>query len=190
MATCLEVISYAMRQAKILGLGKEPKAAEAEEGMAALQSLYDQWRIGGMFGQLTDVYLDSDDVAEEGKRYYVPSASTLTAPTSEYVDSYGIVRQPRDLALYESLDSDGNQTAKLYDRTAWVDLLGLGLSDIAPLSGRNAYGLAACLATSGGFISVFGGQVDEPTVALARHFLSSLMGKQGSTQDTSGAEYY
>jgi hypothetical protein len=133
VATCLDIITYAMRQCKILGLGKEPKAAESQEGMVALQSLYDEWRTGGMFGELEDIYLDGNDIAEEGKRYFVPTGITLTAATSIYDDG-GLTRQPRDLALYETLTEAGTQTAKLYDRTAWVDLLGLELSDIAPLS--------------------------------------------------------
>jgi hypothetical protein len=50
MATCLDIITYAMRQARILGAGKDPKAAESEEGMVALQSLYDQWRTAACSG--------------------------------------------------------------------------------------------------------------------------------------------
>jgi hypothetical protein len=129
-ATCLDVITYALRQSRIIGLGKDPKAAEAEEGMIALQSLYDQWRTGGMFGRLEDIYLTDDDTAEEGKRYYVPAGAVLSAPTSEYVDSCGTTRQPRDLALYEALTSDGIQTAMLYDRTEWVSLLDLELTTL------------------------------------------------------------
>jgi hypothetical protein len=140
MATCLDIITYAMRQARILGAGKDPKAAESEEGMVALQSLYDQWRTGGMFGRLEDTYLDADDDAFEGKRYYIPAGITLTAATSEYVDADAVLRQPRDLALYETVTSTGTHAAKLYDRTAWVNLLGLTTTDVAPLSGRNAYG--------------------------------------------------
>jgi hypothetical protein len=56
-ATCLDIITYAMRQARVLGPGKEPKAAEAEEGMVALQSFYDELVQGGMFGRLEDSYL-------------------------------------------------------------------------------------------------------------------------------------
>jgi hypothetical protein len=156
VSTCLEIITYAMRQCRILGMGKDPKAAESEEGMIALQSMYDEWRTGGMFGTLEDIYLTSDDTAEEGKRYYT-AGYTLTAPTSVYVDSFGDTRQPRDIAVYETFDGS-TQTAKIYDRTEWVDLLGLVTTDVAPLSGRNAYGLAACLATSGGFVSAFGAE--------------------------------
>lgn len=187
-STCLDVITDAMSMGRVLGIGKEPKAAEAERGMKALQSLYDQWRTGGMFGALEDVYLSEDDTAEEGKRYYT-NGFTLTAPTSQYVDSYGDTRQPRDLALYETFDGT-TQTARLYDRTEWVDLLDLELGDIAPLSGRNSDGLAACLATSGAFLSVFGAEPSAPVIALARHFLRNVMGKAGTTQDNSGAEYF
>ena len=200
MATCLQTITYAMRMNKVLGLGKEPKAAEEEEGMAALQSLYDEWRTGGMFGTLCDEYLAADATAEEGKRYLLATGVTLTEPsliaasTADYSDcDYGsgaVDRQPRDMALYEKVDSSGTQTARLYDRTEWVNLLGLASTDIAPLSGRNAYGLAACLATSGGFISAFGAEPSTATVALARHFLRNVMSKIGSTQDNSGASYF
>jgi hypothetical protein len=190
MATCLDIITYAMRQARILGPGKEPKASEAAEGMIALQSLYDQWRTGGMFGTLEDIYLDGDDIAEEGKRYFVPTGLTLTAPTSVYLDSNEETRQPRDLALYEALTQAGTQTAKLYDRTEWVDLLDLVQADTAPLSGRNAYGLAACLATSGGFISMFSGEISPGVVEVGRSFMRSLMSKQGSTQDKIAGEYF
>lgn len=190
MATCLEIITYALRQCRILGMGKEPKAAEAEEGMIALQSMYDEWRTGGMFGRLEDVYLEGDDIAEEGKRYFVPTGLTLTAPTSLYLDSDEQTRQPRDLALYESLTEAGAQTAQIYDRIEWVSLFDLEDSDVAPLSGRDAYGLAACLATSGGFVSAFGAEPGPAVIALARHFRTSIIGKAGSTQDKSSAGYF
>lgn len=202
MATCLDIITYAMRQSAILGPGKEPKAAEAEEGMIALQSLYDEWRTGGMLGTLRDCYLTANANAQEGRRYYVPAGVTLTDATSDYVpvcgDAYtecdyasgiGKTRQPRDMAFYEA-DRAGTLSAKLYDRNGWVDLLDLALTDIAPLSGRNAYGLAACLGTSGGFLGAFGVQPSSASIALSRHFLRNIMGKLGSTQDDSGSDYF
>jgi hypothetical protein len=189
MATCAEIITYALRMNRVIGVGKSPKAAETEEGMVALQSLYDQWRTGGMFGELEDDYLEASDVAEEGYRYFVPTGITLSAPSSVYVDGDGVTRQPRDLALYESLTQAGTFTAKLYDRTAWVSLVDLASGDTAPLSARNTYGLAACLATSGGFVAAFGKEPSQATIALARHFLRSVMGK-ATTQDRDMADYY
>jgi hypothetical protein len=188
MATCLDIITDAMRMSGILALGREPKAAEAEAGMVALQSLYDQWRTGAMFGELEDAYLTEDDTAQEGKRYYT-NGFTLTEPTSQYDDGCGNTRQPRDMALYESFDGTA-LTAKLYDRTAWVDLLDLATTDTAPLSGRNRSGLAATLATSGGFIAAFGAKPGPVTIALARHFLANVMGKAGSTRADRTVEYF
>jgi hypothetical protein len=186
MATCLDIITYAMRQARIIGPGKTPKAAEAVEGMVALQSLYDQWRTGGMFGTLTDLYLEEDDIALEGYRYRIASGVTLTDATSVYLDEDNVTRAPRDLALYEAVTS----AAKLYDRTEWVDMLGLEQSDTAPLSGRNAYGLAAALVVSGGFTSLFGVEPSPSALETARNFTRSLMSKQGSTQDKIAGEYF
>jgi hypothetical protein len=77
MATCLDIVTYAMRLSRILPMGDEPNSDEGAAGLAALQSLYDQWRTSGMFGELEDVYLDGDDVAEEGVRYFVPTGYTL-----------------------------------------------------------------------------------------------------------------
>lgn len=197
MATCLEIITYALRMSKVIGIGKDPKAAEAQEGMVALQSLYDQWRAGGMFGTLTDKFLTESGTAKEGYRYLLDTGVTLTEPTTivpnsgaDYGRETGEERQPRDLALYESVTQADVQTARLYDRKEWVDLLDLELNDIAPLSGRNAYGLAACLATSGGFTAAFGAEPSQPVIALARHFLRNVMGKDGSTQDREGGTYF
>jgi hypothetical protein len=192
MATCLDIITYALRMTGVVAFGRDAKAAEAEEGMAALQSLYDQWRTNGMFGKLEDTYLDDDATAEEGKRYYVPAGAVLTAPTSEITDNCGKVRQPRDLALYEALTASGTQTAMLYDRTQWVSLLDLSLVDDAPLSSRGTYGLAAALVIEGGFPppKAMNVQIDQTTAELARNFVGNLMGKSGSTQDSSGAEFY
>lgn len=190
MATCLDIITYAMRLTRRLAMGDEPTGDEGDAGMVALQSLYDQWRTGGMFGELEDVYMEEDDTAEEGVRYFVPTGITLTAAASEYIDGDGITRQPRDLALYESMSEAGTHTARLYDRTEWVDLLGLELADTAPLSSRNAYGLAACLATSGGFLALFSAEPQPHVIALARQFTANLMSKSGSTQDREGVEYF
>lgn len=191
-ATCLDIITYAMRQARVLGPGKEPKAAEAEEGLVALQSFYDELVQGGMFGRLEDSYLTADDTAEEGKRYLLASGVTLTEPTTVAAEDSadGIARQPRDLSVYEKVTSAGVRSVRLYDRTAWVDLIGLASSDIAPLSDRGAYGLASALATSGGFIDMFGAELSPVVLARAKRFLSNLSHKLGSTRDRLTPDYF
>jgi hypothetical protein len=188
MATCAQVITYALRMNRIIGSGKDPTTAELADGMIALQALYDQWRTGGMFGNLEDVYLDENDTAEEGYRYFVPTGLTLTDATSVYDDG-GETRQPRDLALYESLTQAGTHAAKLYDRTAWVPLTGLVQADTAPLSARDSWGLAACLSTTGGLCAMFGAEPAQATIAKARHFLRNLMDKS-TTQDRTTPDYF
>lgn len=192
MATCLDVITTALKLGRIIPAGEQPEADEAADGMVCLQSLYDHWRIGGMFGSLVDTYLTGDDTAKEGKRYFIPVGMTLADATSIYTDDCGNTRQPRDLALYETLSEAGEHAAKLYDRTAWVDLLGLKVTDEAPLASRGLVGLAACLATSGAFAAMFGDTATmNPDVrGNARDFLRDLSSKAGSTQDNAGADYF
>lgn len=190
MATCTQTITYALQLAKVLPSNTAATTEEAADGLVALQSMYDAWLTGGLFGSLTDIYLDSDDVAEEGKRYFVPTGLTLTAPSSVYVDGDGETRQPRDMAVYESLTQAGTRTAKIYDRTEWVNLLGLAAGDTAPLSKRDAFGLAACLATVGGLADMFGAEVGPGVVAKAKNFMRNVVGKRGSTQDRQASDYY
>lgn len=194
MATCLDVITSALKLAKVLASGGTPSGAETSDGMDCLQSFYDECVANAVFGRLTDSYLTADDTAREGYRYLLASGVTLTEPTlipaEDTVD--GVERQPRDLSLYESVDSDGVRSVRLYDRTAWVDLLNLESSDIAPLSSRGAMGLAACLATSGAFCAMFNDTASmNPDVrGMANRFRTSLCYKQGSTRDRTASEYF
>lgn len=191
-ATCLDIITSALKLARVIPSGGAPSAAETEDGMDCLQSLYDEWVAGGMFGKLADQYLTASDTAQEGHRYLLASGVTLTEPiTISAEDSAdGVARQPRDLALYESLTDTGTRTVRLYDRTQWVDLLDLASADIAPLSSRGKMGLAACLATSGAFASMFGSVSDPDVRAAANRFRASLSYKLGTTRDRTASEYF
>lgn len=191
MATVRDIVTNALKLARILSSGETPTADEAQDGVTCLQSLYDHWLHNGMFGELEDVYLDEDDTAEEGKRYFVPTGYTLTDATSAYDDN-NVTRQPRDLSVYEVLTEAGTRTVKLYDRISWVDLLDLDLNSTAPLSSRGEMGLAACLATSGAFAAMF---TDTATLnpdvrALALQFQGQIMAKGGSTQPDRTTEYF
>ena len=190
MATCNAVIEDALKLARVIPSGSTPTSAEYADGLVALQSMFDNWRTGGMFGELEDVYLEEDDTAEEGKRYFVVTGVTLTAPTSVYIDGDGVERQPRDLALYESLTQAGTQAAKVYDRTEWRDVVGLTGAGTCPLADRDRHGLAACLVTFGGLADMFGAEPGQGVVAKAKNFLRNIMAKHGSTQDRGTVEYY
>ena len=194
MATCLDIITSALKLARVLPSGGTPSASETEDGMDCLQSLYDEWVAGGMFGKLTDTYLTADDTAREGNRYLLASGVTLTEPTVIPAEDSadGTARQPRDLAIYESLTSTGTRSVRLYDRTGWVDLLGLTTTSIAPLASRGKMGLAACLATSGAFAAMFNDTATmNPDVrSVANTFRASLSYKLGTTRDRTASEYF
>ena len=193
MATCNDVIKTALKLGRVIASGVTPTTDEYADGLIALQSMFDGWRTGGMFGELEDVYLiaGESDVAEEGKRYFTETGATLTTPTSVYLDSLGDTRQPRDLALYESLTEAGTQAAKVYDRTAWVDVIGLTGAGACPLASRGMMGLAACLAVSEAFLAEFNdAQVSPRVERLAKNFLRNIMAKHGSTQDRGTVDYY
>lgn len=189
MPTCRDVIKYALWQSGIVPSGDDPEAHELDLGMVALQSLYDEWLTGSMFGTLTDRYETSDYTAEEGQRVIATAGVTVTIPETVYDYPDGEDRSPRDLSVIEKIVA-GDREAWLFDRSGWVNLLGLEAADEAPLASRGAYGLAAALAVSGGFLSVFGGDPKPTTVELARRFQMSLSLKWGSTRDSSGPSYY
>lgn len=200
MATVQDVVTLSLKLAKIIPSGSTPDSAEAADGLTCFQSMLDEMVANGMFGRLVDVYLTGDDTAVEGRRYLLASGVTLTIPDviprnngDDYGsgNSSGSERQPYDLSLIEKVTSAGVRTVKLYDRTAWVDLLGLTLADEAPLSSRGETGLAAALACSGAFAAMFGDASISPRVEmLSRRFLGSLSGKAGSTRPKEAACYF
>lgn len=188
MPTCRDVIKYALWQSGIVPSGEDPEAHELELGMVALQSLYDEWLANGMFGRLVDRYEEGDVTAEEGQRIIAPAGVAVEIPDTVYDFAEGVDRAPRDLAAIETV-INGVRSVKLFDRTGWVDLIGLEPSGEAPLASRGAYALAAALAVSGGFLSVFDGDPKPTTVSLANRFLMGLSLKWGSGE-RSGTSYF
>lgn len=188
--TCANIITYAMRQTKVLGSGKNTTAAELSDGMVALQSFYDLMVADGLFGRLTDKYKTDDYEAAEFERVTAPSGVSITFPSTLSDDIEGGSRPPRDLAIIETI-VNGVRVVKIWDRTAWVELTNLASIDEAPLSGRGAWALGAAFAISGTFIAMFGEGADiTPSVAaLGRRFMGSLSGKQ-TTQDGRKVAYY
>jgi hypothetical protein len=189
MATCRDIITYAMRQAKVLPSGGSPRAKEMADGIVALQSLYDGWVATGMFGRLTDRYESADYTAEEGQRIIAPAGVTITVPETIDSDPTSDERAPRDLSVIETL-IDGTRTVWLWDRAGWVSLLDLDENDDAPLASRGAWGLAATLAVSGAFITMFGGELTDDIRMAALRFQNGVAAKFGSTQTPIASEYY
>lgn len=197
MTTVRDVVTLALKQARILAPGDAPSADEADDGLTAFQGMLDQWVNEGLFGKLTDEYLESSDTAKENRRYKLAAGVTLTIPETIQGDGgdYGAEgntteeRQPFDLAIIESVTSAGVRSVKLRDRYQWVELTGLALGDDAPLADRGAIGLAANLAVF--FTEMFGvGLVGPGTIQQARKFVSALSAKTATTQGDRVAEYF
>jgi hypothetical protein len=195
MTTVSDVVTLALRQGRVIGVNATPTASEAAAGLQAFQAMLDQWVTGGMFGSLCDIYLEDDGTALEGKRYLLASGVTLAYPSivegqgGDYgEEGNSSSRQPYDLSLVESVTSTGTRTVKLWDRTEWVDLLGLTLTSDAPLSSRGLTGLAACVAKT--YCEMFGRDLGPNTQMLARRFEGALSHKFGSTRPAATAEYF
>lgn len=181
MATVRDIVTRSLRMAKVIGQGEMADGDELESGVSILQSMYDQWLIGGMFGRLNDRYEDGNYTAGAGQRIFVKDG-TVTLP--DYSDTQC---RWRDLAAIEAFDEQGRKVW-LWDRDSWVRLDGLDANSVAPLSLRGENGLAACHAIL--FADEFGGEVGNSIVMQARTFKYNLSLKMGSTQDIQPGVYF
>lgn len=181
MATVRDIVTRALRMTGIIDREDEPSAAELRDGIIALQSLYDGWLVGGMFGRLEDKLEQGGYEAGEGQRIFIDSG-TVTLPTLVHD------RKPRDLVAIEAHDDEGRR-AWIWDRTAWVRIDNMEAGTEAPLSNRGVNGLAACLALV--YADEFGGQVGPGTVLQSRTFKTGLSYKFGSERNpTNAADYF
>lgn len=181
MTTCRDIVTRALRMAGIVGKGREPKARELDDGMFALQGLFDGWFAGGMFGRLTDYYAEGGYEAEVGQRVFY----TGTAPTlPELVDS---VHPPRDLAAIEFNNASG-RGAHIWDRSGWVRIDALDADDDAPLALRGAEGLAACLAAS--IAEEYGAPLTASVVSKASNFRTNLRLNAGAEREVTAGQWF
>lgn len=180
MATCRDVVTRALRMAKVVPRSDEPDAEELRDGLIVLQSLYDTWLTNGMFGRLKDVYEEGDYEAGEGER--VMSTGAITLPSVIDDD-----RKPRDLSAIETF-TGSTRAAYIWDRTAWVSITNLAESATAPLSDRGMNGLAACLAQA--YCEEFGEPLTSSIVMQAAAFRTGLSFKFGTTRDVVAGSYY
>lgn len=183
MATCRDIITRALQQARIVPLGRAPATKEAEAGMVALQGIYDGWFASGMFGTLKDIDASGDYEANEGER--ITGATTVTKPTQIDADTDTGYRPPYELSAIVDVTNGNNW---LWAGGAWVDCVGLSLTDEAPLSNRDREGLSAHLATY--LAEGFGQSVGAMTARRGQMFVGMLAYKFGSTQAARSAEYF
>lgn len=205
IATCNDVIRVAMLRMKMLSAGEQPSAEEAADGMLALQSLYDQWSTGGMFGRLNDVSVTSAYTAQEWDRIQNPTAATITLPTlitlnqsyPSYWPQYGVYgystdvtpRPPYDLSQVEVIAPVGSARL-IWDAHAggWMPLNYLALTDAAPLAGRSLSGLASSLALM--WADDFGATPGPATQRAATLFEFSIAARYGSARRAAMQDYY
>lgn len=181
MPTCRDIITTAMQMAKVIALGEEPSADEAQAGLNALNGMYERWLTTGMFGALTDVYATSDLTAGENQRITITSGA-VTLPTT--IDDR---RGPRDLSVVE-IYANSARAVWLFDRNSWVSLGELELTDEAPLALRGRSGLAACLAME--WVELFGGEITLGIANTAGSFRVNIATKQGSMQNAAEQSYF
>lgn len=133
-----------------------------------------------------------------GHRYY-GTVITITQ-TGEDVDvlvqpsqplNGHCVNTPRDLAPIAISDhAGGNTITYLYDGgiKKWVPLWNIGLDDAAPLSARDANGLASCLAMN--LSDQWGADVAPATQLAASHFKSALVTRFSTPSTVVAGSYY
>lgn len=187
MPTCAEIITRALRKARVYAAGEAPSDEDMSDGLDELQNLYEQWGTGGMFGALTDVLTSSDYDALPNQRVTVTDGAVVMLPGTVDRDEGELT--PYDVAFLEVIDQDASSVTRyLYENGNWIETSGLALTDEAPLSGRGRSGLAACLALS--FAEEFGAQVGPGVIRQAAAFKTGLSLKLGSEAQRTAPEYY
>ena len=184
MATCRDIITRALQQARIIALGRTPSDKEANAGLLALQGIYDGWFVSRMFGELKDVEATGTYEANEGER--ITGASTVTKPTriaDECSDTD--YRPPYELSAIVDVTNGANW---LWSNGTWVNCSGLALGDNAPLAERDSEGLSSLLAIY--LAEGFGQAVGPMTARRGMLFNGSVSGKAGSTQPEQAREFF
>lgn len=151
MATCISVITRALRFLGVLGEGEAPSANGAADALESLQGLY--YDLIDKGADLTDVRITANYTAEENERVFnVGGPFVVTLPdyitdTSLTPDDDGLQRRPpREFAVI-SIAGDPRET-HVYDPTLgdWVAIEDLETTDEAPWASQLNQGLSAMLA--------------------------------------------
>ena len=172
--TTRDLIKKALLMLRVIGAGREPSAAQADQGLSALQGLYDHLANTQAFGPLTPVRITAAYTPAEQEA--VSGAYAVTLPTTINDVYTGETRFPKDRSLItvaanvttvNGVAVTGPQTW-LYDATLaeWVALHDLTLNDEAPLSKRFSEGLSGLLAVE--LSDNFAAELTPRVVDLAR----------------------
>lgn len=138
MSTVLQVLTVAYRRSGVLPAGRQLTSPDISSGIEYLKSCWEQWVMGGMFGQLNPIKKEDAGPYEAMEQQWVShkTADTITLPTQ--VLDQGTYRAPRNGAVIVLTNSQtGVTTRYIYDQTkaAWLDLADFDITDYVPLTG-------------------------------------------------------
>lgn len=139
MSTCQDIIKSACRRGGLVGKGVILDAELANIGLERLIGIY-RTMSNGLLGQVVDYYLTSGPytATEQQRIYQADGTSVITIPVSLTDADTGITRAPLDGALIIVVRPGSVQVIWLYNTiiAAWQDIVTLGLTDVAPMSGE------------------------------------------------------
>lgn len=165
MTTCRDIVTLALRRARVVGIGRTPRASESDDAMTALQGYYDGLFAHGAFSALKQVYKAVDYTAGLNERIIADNA-TITIP--DLIN--GI--PPVDLSAIIVV-TDTTQKNYVFSLGRWQVCDSLTLDSTAPLANRDQEGLACSLALE--IAENYGTSVGPRVFEKATRFNSSLL---------------
>jgi hypothetical protein len=204
--TCRDIITAAQRKLGIIRSGGNVSANDAADGMRSLVSLYNGWVNGGAFGRVYSVPISTSGDYTAGPNQHInvltDDAVNIELPATmdrlswcnwrpnrdygwglnvPFADSVNV---PPDKTVVRITDQFGpSRAVYIYDGYVqlWMRIDALGLNDEAPLSQRDADGLAAILAVR--MSDEFGSELlSAGTVQAANKYKLALVMGYGSEE--------
>ncbi len=186
--TCQEIISEALEENTMRGLGDTPDSYELDRGLKRLQSMWNAGVESGLFGRVEEYYATAAYEAEEGQRVY-SGGFTITLPTAiEDLDSETNYRRPRDFAMVQVVNASTDPQVSLYDahEAEWKRIDNLTAAGECPFGRRYRHGLVAALAQ---MLQPLGGQAGDVTAAYASALRSALSLRQSAPRRNADVEF-
>lgn len=165
MTTCRDIVTTALRRARIVGLGRTPRASEAEDALGVLQGYYDSLFAHGPFSSLEQVYALVDYEAGMNERII---ANNITITIPDTIDG----APPADLSAVIVI-TDTTQKNYIFSLGRWQVCDSLTLDSTAPLANRDKEGLACSLAVE--LAETYGQPIGARVFEKATRFNSSLL---------------
>lgn len=172
--TCRDIATRALRKLGVIRAGAEPKAADAADALASLQSYYMECVTGGAFGRVVNIPLSTAGTVTAGGNQHinvlVDDTVTVDLPSTlptyhwdtwEPCRDYGWglnvpfggtdgdnVPPDKSVVMVTDKFTPATRAVYVYDGTVqlWMRVDTLTDNDEAPLSARNSDGLSALLA--------------------------------------------